>query len=97
MPEMHGLDELRGHGEGQRMRASIRAGDSGYAEIAVLECRRYIALLRLAIGREPDGARLRIRRADTGYEDQNPAVRGESAHTRSEGGSPMPVRPTRTV
>lgn len=107
---------------------SGRVGDSGYAEIAVLECRRYIALLRLAIGLEPDGARLWIRRADTEfdpyidvaieYEDQNPAacdyaircernaptrwpvgfdVPVESAPTRREGGSPMPVRPTRTV
>jgi hypothetical protein len=61
-----------------------RVGDSGYADIAFLECRRYIALLRLSIGLEPDGARLRIRRTDTEfdpyidvvveYDDQNPAA-----------------------
>lgn len=61
-----------------------RVGDSGYAEIAFLQCRRYIALLRLAIGPEPDGARLRVRRSDTDfdpyidvvveYDDQNPAA-----------------------
>jgi hypothetical protein len=61
-----------------------RAGDSGYAEIAVCQCRRYIALLRVAIGPEPDGARLRVRRSDPDfdpsidvvieYDDQNPAA-----------------------
>jgi len=61
-----------------------RVGDSGYAEIAFLQCRRYIALLRLAIGPEPDGARLRVRRSDTDfdpyidvvveYDDRNPAA-----------------------
>ena len=59
-------------------------GDSGYAEIAVVQCRRYMALLRLAIGPEPDGARLRVRRSDTDfdpyidvvveYDDQNAAA-----------------------
>ena len=61
-----------------------QVGDSGYAEIAFLQCRRYIALLRLAIGPEPAGARLRVRRPDTDfdpyidvvveYDDQNPAA-----------------------
>jgi len=41
-----------------------QVGDSGYAEIAFLQCRRYIVLLREAIGLEPDGARLRVRRSD---------------------------------
>jgi len=45
-----------------------RVGDSGYAEIAFLQCRRYLALLRLAIGPEPDGARLRVRRSDTDFD-----------------------------
>jgi len=61
-----------------------RVGDSGYTDIAFLQCRRYIALLRLAIGPEPDGARLRVRRSDTDfdpyidvvieYDDENPAA-----------------------
>jgi hypothetical protein len=61
-----------------------RVGDSGYTEIAFRQCRRYIALLRLAIGPEPDGARLRVRRSDTEgdpyidvvveYDNQNPAA-----------------------
>ena len=61
-----------------------RVGDSGYAEIAFRQCLRYIALLRLAIGPEPDGARLRVRRSDSDfdpyidvvveYDDQNPAA-----------------------
>jgi hypothetical protein len=45
-----------------------RVGDSGYAEIAFSECGRYIALLRRSLGLEPDGARLRIRRADSDYD-----------------------------
>jgi hypothetical protein len=48
--------------------SGAQVGDSGYAEIAFLQCRRYIALLRLAIGPEPDGARLRVRRADTDFD-----------------------------
>jgi hypothetical protein len=61
-----------------------QVGDSGYAEIAFLQCRRYITLLRLAIGPEPDGARLRVRRSDIDfdpyidvvveYDDQKPAA-----------------------
>src|ERR1700756_5268884 len=45
-----------------------RVGDSGYAEVAFLQCRRYIALLRLAIGPEPDGVGLRVRRSDTDFD-----------------------------
>ena len=40
-----------------------RLGETGYAERAFEECRRYEALLRRAIGPEPPGARLRIRRS----------------------------------
>jgi hypothetical protein len=47
---------------------SAQVGESGYAEIAFLQCRRYIALLRLTIGPEPDGARLRVRRSDTDFD-----------------------------
>jgi hypothetical protein len=64
--------------------SGAQAGDSGYAEIAFLQCRRYIALLRLALGPEPDGARLRVRRSDIDFDpyidvvvefdDQNPAA-----------------------
>jgi hypothetical protein len=43
-------------------------GDSGYAEIAARQCRRYIDLLRLALGPEPAGARLRVRRSDTEFD-----------------------------
>ena len=61
-----------------------RVGDNGYAEIAFAQCRRYIALLRLAIGPEPHGARLLVRRGDADfdpytdvvieYDDQNAAA-----------------------
>jgi hypothetical protein len=64
--------------------SDAHVSDSGYAEIVFLQCRRYIALLRLAIGPEPDGARLRVRRSDTEfdrdidvvveYEDHNAAA-----------------------
>jgi hypothetical protein len=64
--------------------ACRQVGESGYAEIAALECGRYIALLRLAIGPEPDGAHLRLRRVDNEfdpyidvvveYDDENPAA-----------------------
>ena len=61
-----------------------QVGDSGYAEIAFLQCRRYIAVLRREIGPEPDGARLRVRRSGIDvdpyidvvveYDDQKPAA-----------------------
>src|SRR5437588_12021013 len=38
-------------------------GETGYAARAFAECQRYEALLRAAIGPEPSGARLRIRRS----------------------------------
>ena len=41
-----------------------RVGESGYPEIAFLQCQRFIALVRHTVGPEPDGARLRIRRAE---------------------------------
>jgi len=65
--------------------SSVRPGDSGYADIAFVQCRRYIALLRRAIGPEPEGARLRVRRSDAAvdpyldvtveYDDANPVAR----------------------
>lgn len=71
-------------GPGPAAESSARVGDSGYAEIACLQGRRYVALLRLAIGLEPDGARLRVRRSDiefdpyidvvVEYDDQNAAA-----------------------
>jgi hypothetical protein len=45
-----------------------KVGDTGYAEIAFLQCRRYITLLRQAIGPEPEGARLRVRRSDSDFD-----------------------------
>jgi hypothetical protein len=61
-----------------------QVGDSGYEEVAFLQCRRHIALLRLAIGLEPEGARLRVRWSETEfdpyidvvieYDDQNAAA-----------------------
>lgn len=64
---------------------SMRPGDSGYADIAFLQCRRYIALVRRAIGSEPEGARLRVRRSaedidpyldvTVEYDDENPVAR----------------------
>ena len=47
-------------GPGPAAESSARVGDSGYAEIACLQGRRYIALLRLALGLEPDGESCRI-------------------------------------
>jgi len=41
-----------------------QVGETGYADRAFAECQRYVALLRHAIGPEPDGARLRIRRSE---------------------------------
>lgn len=65
--------------------SSAQVGESGYAETAVLQCQRYIALLRHAIGPEPEGARLRIRRSEQDvdpyldvvveYDDQNTVAR----------------------
>jgi hypothetical protein len=40
-------------------------GEPGYAEGALRECQRFMTVLRTAIGPEPDGARLRIRRSAT--------------------------------
>src|SRR5213592_529556 len=44
--------------------SAAQVGESGYAEVAFLQCTRYIALLRHTVGPEPAGARLRIRRAE---------------------------------
>ena len=62
-----------------------RVGESGYADIAFLQCQRFMALLRHAVGPEPEGARLRIRRAERDadpyievvveYDDQNTIAR----------------------
>ena len=62
-----------------------RVGETGYAVRAFEECQRYEALLRRAIGPEPPGARLRIRRSapDLGsylqlvveYDDENVVAR----------------------
>jgi hypothetical protein len=43
-------------------------GRIGYAEIAFLQCRRFIALLRDVIGLEPEGARLRVRRPEQAFD-----------------------------
>jgi hypothetical protein len=65
--------------------SSAQVGEIGYAERAVLECRRYMALLRDVIGPEPEGARLLVRRSapDFGsylevvveYDDENKVAR----------------------
>ena len=62
-----------------------QVGETAYAERALLECQRYMALLRQAIGPEPEGARLHIRRSglDSGrylevvveYDDENVVAR----------------------
>ena len=41
--------------------ACAQVGEPGYRDKAVAECTRYIALLRRAIGPEPEGARLAIK------------------------------------
>lgn len=48
--------------------SSAQVGENGYAEIAFLQCRRYIALLRHTVGPEPEGARLRIRRSERDFD-----------------------------
>ena len=62
-----------------------RAGEAGDAQRAHAECRRYVALLRDAIGPEPRGAQLRIRRSEpergsylevvVEYDDENNVAR----------------------
>lgn len=47
--------------------SATQVGELGYAQRALLECRRYMTLLRDVIGPEPDGARLRIRRSGPGF------------------------------
>ena len=47
---------------------AAQVGDEDYAGIAFRQCRRYIALLRTAIGPEPGGARLRVRRSVVEFE-----------------------------
>jgi hypothetical protein len=74
--------------------SAVRPGDSGYAEIAFLECRRHIALLRRAIGLEPEGACLRVRRSEdielyldvaVEYDDENPVARAYAIRCDREG------------
>lgn len=45
--------------------AFARVGEPDYEERALRECRQFMTLLRDVIGREPDGARLRIRRSES--------------------------------
>ena len=68
---------------------------AGYAGIAFLQCRRFIVLLRHVFGLEPEGARLRVRRSDQGfdpymevvveYDDQNNAARTFAMRCEREG------------
>jgi len=65
--------------------SSAQVGEIGYEERASLECGRYIALVRHAIGPEPAGARLRVRRSEPAlgsylevvveYDDENKVAR----------------------
>jgi hypothetical protein len=55
-------------GPGPSGESSAQVGENGYAEIAFLQCERYIALLRHAVGPEPEGARLRIRRSEASFD-----------------------------
>ena len=65
--------------------SAVRVGEPGYAERALAECQRYVTIVRDAIGSEPDGAQLRIRRSgpDAGsylevvveYDDENNVAR----------------------
>ncbi len=48
--------------------SAAQVGESGYAERAFLECRRYVALLRSVIGPEPEGARLCVRRSQQDFD-----------------------------
>jgi hypothetical protein len=74
--------------------SSAKIGQAGYAEIAFLQCRRFIVLLRDMIGREPDGARLRVRRAEPAfdpymevvveYDDQNKVARAYAMRCERE-------------
>ena len=69
----------------QVQESCAQVGEAGYAERALAACQRYEALLRRAIGPEPHGARLRIRRSapDLGsylelvveYDDENVVAR----------------------
>jgi len=43
---------------------AAQVGEVRYADRAFVECQRYVALLRHAIGPEPEGARLHIRRSE---------------------------------
>ena len=47
--------------------SSAQVGDTGYAERAFVECRRFMTLLRHVIGPEPEGARLRIQRSEPDF------------------------------
>jgi len=75
--------------------SAARPGDTAYTDIAFLQCRRHIALLRRALGPEPEGARLRIRRADgevgpyfdvtVEYDDEDPVARAYAFRCGREG------------
>ena len=74
--------------------ACAQVGETDYAERAFAECQRYEALLRRAIGPEPPGARLRIRRSapDLGsylelvveYDDENVIARAYAIRCERE-------------
>lgn len=60
--------DIIGLGTAPSGESSARVSSLGYAEIAFAQCQRYIALLRQAIGPEPEGARLRVRRSHQDFD-----------------------------
>lgn len=82
--------------------SSAQIGQTGYAEIAFWQCRRFIVLLRDVIGLEPQGARLRVRRSEQAfdpyidvvveYDDQNNVARAYAMRCERDAPQRWPAR-----
>jgi hypothetical protein len=47
---------------------AVSPGESDYAARAFVQCRRFIGVLRRALGPEPEGARLGVRRSEQDFD-----------------------------
>jgi hypothetical protein len=87
--------------------SSAEIGRTGYAEIAFLQCRRFIGLLRDVIGLEPEGARLRVRRSEQAfdpyidvvveYDDENNAARAYAMRCERDAPKRWQAHPLRSA
>jgi hypothetical protein len=106
------IDNVVALGPAPSQEAAALPGESDYAARAFVQCRRFIALLRRTLGREPEGAHLSVRRSEQDFDpylevvlrfdDANSAARDYAARCdrdapTSWGPGPNPASATQGV